>query len=70
MHTATFKTFVNIGDREPKELSVEYIPESDLVVFSIAGREVFNMTYTNNLEPIIGAITTIRSVQDLDDEAF
>lgn len=63
MHTATFKTFVNTGEKQPQELSVEYIPESDLVVFSIAGREVFNMTYTNNFEPIVGGITTIRSIQ-------
>lgn len=63
MHTAHFKTFVNTGEKAPQELSVEYIPDSDLVIFSIDGKEVFNMTYTNNLEPIIGGITTIRGIQ-------
>ena len=63
MHTATFKTFVNTGDETPKELSVEYIPESDLLVFSVNGHEVFNVSYTNNFEPIVGGITTIRGIQ-------
>lgn len=63
MHTANFKTFVNTGEKDPKELSIEYIPDSDLIVFSLEGKEVFNMTYTNNLEPIVGGITTIRGIQ-------
>ncbi len=63
MHTVQFKTFVNTGENTPQELTVEYIPESDMIIFSIDGHEIFNSPYTQSLEAVIGGITTIRSIK-------
>lgn len=59
MHTATFKTFVDNGKSEAAELNVEYIPESDLVIFSINGHEVFSANYSQSLEGVIESLATV-----------
>lgn len=61
MHTANFKTFVNTGETKPQELNVEYIPDSDMVIFSIAGKELFSMRYSENLEDIFKALDVVSS---------
>lgn len=66
MHTVQFKTYVNTGEKEPKELTVEYIDKSDLLVFSVNGIEIFNISYNNNFESIAAAIQAIRYTQKLD----
>lgn len=68
MHTVIFKTFANTGEKEPKEISVEYIPNSDMVVFSIEKREIFSLSYDNNLEIILKAIDEIRYARRKDEE--
>ncbi|GAB4407726.1 MAG: hypothetical protein OHK0053_34400 [Microscillaceae bacterium] len=66
MHAAIFKTYVFTGEKDPKELLVEYLPESDMVIFSLNGKEVFNMSYTNDLESIVSGIESIRTLPMLD----
>jgi len=65
MHTAIFKTFVNNGTSDAAELNVEYIPESDLVVFSIDGREVFSANYSKSLEGVIESLATIAQLNQV-----
>jgi hypothetical protein len=66
MHSAVFKTYVNIGDKEPKEMSIEYIPASDLLVFGVEGKELLNISFTDNLETIVEAIASIRNFQKFE----
>jgi hypothetical protein len=62
MHTVSFKTFANTGEAQPQELKVEYIPESDMLIFSIAGKEIFNTNYNDNFESILRAIDAIQTI--------
>ncbi len=73
MHSAIFKTFVKTGDIQPQELLVEYLPDADMVIFTLAGNELFSLNYSENLQIIMSAIDTISnespiSFYDADDE--
>ena len=66
MHTVQFKTYVYNGEKEPQEMTVEYIAKSDLLVFSVNGHELFNISYDNNFEAIAAAVQAIRYSQRND----
>lgn len=68
MHSANFKTFVNTGNKEPQELSVEYLPQSDLVVFSIGGQELFSLQYQDNFDTIARALESMSYSYVAEDE--
>lgn len=59
MHSAIFKTFVKTGDIQPQELLIEYLPDADMVIFTLAGKELFSLNYSENLQVILSAINTI-----------
>lgn len=59
MHSVIFKTFVKTGDIQPQELLIEYLPDADMVIFTLSGKELFSLNYGENLQIIMSAIETI-----------